>query len=171
MVVLFLTSQSSPLEKSRLPLKTKTIAPALLDYRNRQDPDDASAIENFVQTHPDSPRLVPLLNQLGAHYRRTCQFSKAMATYQQVWDLGKNITDPNGKELTVDQSAADWATLLSMFGRVDMLKTLLQEVQGRDLRGVAAVRISDMENVLCKMVNKPQKAFKNFSVSRHSACA
>jgi hypothetical protein len=67
------------------------LAQALLKYRDRQDSDDASAIENCLQTHPDSPHYISLQVNLAAHYRRTSQFSKALATWQQVWASGKNI--------------------------------------------------------------------------------
>ena len=100
--------------------ENKDLAAALLAYRNRQDLDDASAIENFLQVHPDSPRYLSLLVQLGSHYRHTSQFSKALAAWQQVWESGKNITDLNGRQV-VDQAAGDWASLLVTLGRQDDL--------------------------------------------------
>ena len=128
-------------------------------YQNRQDPVDASAIENFLQTHPGSPRYLSLLNYLAAQYRRNCQFSKALAADQQVWTLGKNVTNLEGRKV-VDQAVGDWASLLVTFGRMAELKSLLQELNGRDLYGAAAVRISDAGNALWQMEHRPQTTFK-----------
>jgi YD repeat-containing protein len=153
--------------KSASSAENKDLAQALLSYRNRQDPDDASAIENFLQAHPDSPRYISLQYQLAAHYLRTSQFSEALATWQQLWASGKDITDLNGRQI-VDQAVGDWASFTVTFGRVSELKKLLQGLQGRDLHGAAAVKVSDAANVLWQMEHQPNKTFRcgPYSLSR-----
>ncbi len=152
------------------PNENSDLAAALLSYRNRLDPDDASAIENFLQTHPDSPRYISLLANLASHYRRTSQFSKALSTWEQVWTSGKDITDLNGRQI-VDQSVGEWASFLVTLGRMGELKVLLQELNGRDLHGAAAVRIFDARNALWQMEHLPKKTFKcgPYSLSRIQA--
>ncbi len=140
-------------------IENADLATALLAYRNRQDPDDASAIENFLQTHPDSHRYLSLLEHLASHYRQGCQFSKALSAYQQIWALGKNLTDLDARRI-VDQTVGDWASLLVTFGRMGELKSLLQQANGRDLYGAAAVRISDAGNALWQMEQQPKTTFK-----------
>lgn len=135
------------------------LAAALLAYRNRQDQDDASAIEAFLQTHPDSPYYLSLLAHLSSHYRHTCQFSKALAANQQIWALAKDSTNLDGRRIG-DQAVGDWASLLVTFGRMDDLKSLLQDVTGRNFLGASAVRISDAQNALWQMEQRPRITFK-----------
>jgi RHS repeat-associated protein len=143
------------------------LAQALLNYRNRQDPDDASAIENFLQQHPGSSRYISLSAGLAAHYRSTSQFSKALAQWQQIWSSGKDIADVNGCQI-VDQAVGEWATLLVTLGRKSELTALLQGLKGRELHGAAAVRIADAESAIWQMEQQPKKTFKcgPYSLSR-----
>ena len=158
------------LGKTASPTENADLAAALLAYRNRQDPDDASAIENFLQGHPDSPRYISLLGNLASHYRSTGQFSKALAAWQQVWTSGKDITDVNGRQI-VDQSVSELVSLLNTIGRTTEAGTLMQELQGRNFHGAAAVKMSDAKSALWQMLHQPNQAFKcgPYSLSRIQA--
>ncbi len=155
---------------SELPNENTDLAQALLAYHNRSDLDDASAIENFLQAYPHSPRYISLLADLAMHYRSTCQFTKALAAWQQVWTLGKNITDMDGRQV-VDESVSQWASFLGTLGRKADLDVLMQQLAGRDLHGPAASRIFDVKNVMWQITNNPAKIFKcgPFSLSRIQA--
>lgn len=146
------------------------LATALVSYRNRHDPDDASAIENFLQKHPRSPRSLSLSGHLASHYRQTSQWSKALETYQQIWAAEKNNADLNGQQI-VDQAVGELATVLITFGQTAELKALLASLNGRELHGAAAVKISDAKNALWQMENQPEKTFKcgPYSLSRVQA--
>ena len=135
-----------------------------------RDQDDGSAIENFLQIHPDSPRYISLLANLAAHYRETSQFSKALDDWQQVWTSGKDVTDLDGSQV-VDNAVGDWATFLVTLGRANDLGALLQELNGRPLRGISAVRIADARNALWQMQHLPKETFKcgPYSLSRIQA--
>ncbi|MGD0383655.1 MAG: hypothetical protein ABSA77_09050, partial [Thermoguttaceae bacterium] len=158
------------LGKTVSPTENKDLAAALLAYRNRQDPDDASAIETFLQAHPDSPRRISLVANLTSHYHRTCQFSKALEACRQVWASGKDVADINGRQV-VDQAVGEWASLLVTMGKVEELKALLRELNGRGLHGSAAVRISDAQSALWQMERYPGQSFRcgPFSLSRIQA--
>jgi RHS repeat-associated protein len=147
--------------------ENKDLAAALLAFRNRQNPDDAGAIENFIQSHPNSAWNISLTANLATHYRQSCQFSKALDTWKTTWSTGKDVTDINGRQV-VDQAIGDWATFLITLGRMGELKALLQEVQGRSLSGAAAVRIKDAKSALWQMENRPGQTFKcgPYSISR-----
>ena len=150
--------------------ENRDLAAALLAYCNRQDADDASAIENFLRSHPDSPRHVSLSSHLAGHYRRTSQFTKELDTCQQIWVSGRDITEAAGRQI-VDQAAGERATLLVMFGRTDEFQKLLQELRGRPLHGAAAVKIADARDALWQMEHRPEKTFKcgPYSLSRIQA--
>jgi len=141
------------------PGENSDLATALVAFRSRQDSDDASAIENFLKLHPSSPRNISLKANLAEHYRHTSQFSKAVDAYQQVWALGKNVTDLNGHQV-VDQAIGDWASLLVTLGRAGDLKNLILELNGRDLYGAAAVRIADAKSALWQMEHLPNRTFR-----------
>ena len=146
------------------------LAAALRAHRNRQDPDDASAIENFLRKYPNSPRSLSLSGHLASHYHHTCQFTKAMDTWQKIWASGKDIKDLNGRQI-VDEAVAQRALLLVTFGRNGEFKKLLKELQGRELHGAAAVKMEDAKNGQWQMENRPQKTYKcgPFSLSRIQA--
>jgi len=152
------------------PTENADLAAALVAYQNRSDPDDATALENFLQTHPNSPRYISLTSQLASHYRRTMQFSKALDAWQQIGIRGKDITDSNVRQI-VDQAVAERGALLLTFGRLNEFKELLHELQGRPLHGVAAVKMADAKNALWQLENRPEKTFKcgPFSLSRIQA--
>ena len=152
------------------PNENAVLAGALQSYRNRVNPEDASALENFLQAYPNSPRYLSLSGILAMHYRRNCQFSKALDTWQQVWTAGKNVTDPNVRQI-IDQAAGERAKLLITFGRMDELKQLLKDLAGRELHGAGAVMISDAKMAVWQMENLPQNTFKcgPFSLSRIQA--
>ncbi len=152
------------------PGENNDLAAALLAYHNRTDSDDASAIENFLQAHPNSPRYLSLMVDLATHYRETCQFSKALDTWQKVWASGKDVTDLNGEQI-VDKAIGDWASFLVTLGRAEDIRALLRQLNGRQLHGAAAVRIADAEDALWQMDHQPKTTFKcgPFSISRIEA--
>ena len=139
--------------------ENKDLARALLNVRGRSDQDDVSDIEHFLQSHTNSAYYISLMVNLAEHYRQTSQFSKALASWQQVWNAGKEKMDLNGRQL-VDQAVGEWATFLVTLGRSEELKVLLQQLRGRDLQGAAAVEISDAREALWQMEQRPKKTFK-----------
>src|SRR5262249_18004489 len=74
------------------PRENRELATAMLAFHHRSDRDDAAPLENFLQAHPASPRRIALLAHLASHYRASCQFSKALPLWQQVWAEGKAIS-------------------------------------------------------------------------------
>jgi YD repeat-containing protein len=153
------TTPLVPAGKIRSDGENKDLALALKQFRNRTDADDASDIENFLKKYPHSQWRVSLAANLGSHYRRTMQFTKALATWREAWALGKDSTDPNVKEV-VDEAAAEMAQFYVTLGWTDELQSLINELDGRPLRGAAAVRIQDARSALQQMRDRPEKIFK-----------
>jgi RHS repeat-associated protein len=141
------------------PGENQALAAALQEYHHRSNADDASALERFLGQHPDSPRRLALLVQLAAHYRETCQFSKALAVWQQVWDAGKNEQHPDAQDL-VNQALGEWAAFLVTLGRMDDLAGLFKLVENRPIYGAARVQIDDAKSALWQMQNLPEQTFK-----------
>ena len=139
--------------------ENKDLARALMSYGSRQDPDDAGALEGFLQRHPDSPRCISLLAGLAEHYRRTYQFSKALETWQEVWRLGRDISDAAGRKV-VDESVSELASFWVTLGQRAELEGLMRDLNGRDMHGAAAVRISDARSALWQMQHMPERTFR-----------
>ena len=81
------------------------LARALLNVRGRADPDDVSDIEHFLQSHTNSAYYISLMLNLAKHYRQTSQFSKALGSWQQVWNAGQEKMDIKA----VNWSIKPWA--------------------------------------------------------------
>ena len=156
--------------KSLSPAENKDLARALMDFRNRQDTDDASALENFLQTHPDSKWRISLLANLGSHYCRTTQFTKAITTWRETWALGKDVTDPDVKNI-VDGAAAEMAQFLVTLGWTDELQALLKELDGRPLHGAAYTWIDNARWALRQMQERPERTFKCGPLALSRVCA
>jgi RHS repeat-associated protein len=139
-------------------------------FRNRQNSDDAGAIENFLQTHPDSKWRISLRANLGSHYRQTMQFTKALASWRETWALGRDITDPDAKSV-VDGAAAEMARFLVTLGWTDELQALLKELDGRPLRGAAYVWIDYARSALRQMQERPNRTFTCGPFALFRVCA
>jgi RHS repeat-associated protein len=153
--------------RSLSPAENKDLASALTAFRNRQDSDDAGALENFLQAYPDSKWRISLLANLGSHYRQTMQFTKALAAWREMWVMGKDITDPDVKSI-VDGAAAEMAHFLVTLGWADELQALLKELDGRPLQGAAFVWVDYARSALMQMQKRPERTFKcgPFALSR-----
>jgi len=159
-----------PAGKNRSAGENKDLALALKRFRDRADADDASAVENFLKKYPDSQWRVSLAASLGSHYRRTMQFTKALAAWREAWALGKDITDPNVKDV-VDGAVAEMSRYYVTLGRTDELQALLKELDGRPLRGAASVRIEGARSALKQMQARPEHVFKCGPLALGRICA
>ena len=148
-----------PAGKNRSAGENKDLALALKRFHDRTDADDASAVENFLNKHPDSQWRVSLTANLGGHYRHTMQFTRALAAWRETWALGKGSADPKVIDVA-DEAAAEMAQYYVTLGRTDELQALLKELDGHPLRGAASVRVADVRSALKQMQAHPERVFK-----------
>ena len=139
--------------------ENEALAQALLRFRHREDPDDATALEEFLAAHPRSPRRLAILASLAGHYRRICQFSRALQTWEEVWSEGQAIQEPDARAL-VDEAVSHWANFLVTLGRMADLESLLEQLEGREMAGSAATLIDDARGALGQMRDRPERTFK-----------
>ncbi len=80
--------------------ENRALASALGEYRQESASlgvDAVGSLEGFLASHPDSPWRAALLVDLGAIYRKTGHFSRALETWQSAWDEDRRVsTDRNG---------------------------------------------------------------------------
>jgi len=143
--------------------ENQALAQALLAYNaaieHQQGRDQVLPLTAFLDAHPRSPWRAALLYDLGAVYRETGHFSRALATWQAAWDETKALTDRNGRALG-DASVAALSQFEAYLGRKELLQPLLDEIQHRELQGTAAELVSESRRGMAEMVQRPEISFR-----------
>ncbi|MGH7283982.1 MAG: tetratricopeptide repeat protein [Polyangiaceae bacterium] len=134
---------------------------ATYDQARRQgaESDALASLAGFAAAHPKSAWRPSLLLDLGAVYRETGHFSKALETWQAAWDATKNLTDSNGRALG-DASIAALSQFEAYLGRKELLAPLLEEAKHRAMHGTAAELVSESARGLADMNDTPETAFR-----------
>ena len=140
------------------PEENKALALSLLAFLNRASNDDVAAVEQFLAQYPQSAWRASLLTDLGIVYRKTGYFSKALAAWEEAWQLFAAVTEPRAKAMA-DRAIGELAELNSRLGRYNRLESLFREIQGRDLGGFAAQKVTGAKEGLWRMRNRPEEAF------------
>ena len=125
----------------------------------RGNRDAVEPIVQFLTDHPHSAWKPALLVDLGAVYRRTGHYSKALETWQAAWQELKGFTDQRGHALG-DIALAYLSQFEAYLGRKEMLAPLLEENRSRPIRGSAMELISESSSGLADMLSRPDVAFK-----------
>src|SRR5262249_38405497 len=87
-------------------------------------------LEKFITDHPDSPWLPSLRANLARYYREHGRYTRAL----QHWELAWNATHAakhGAAKGVADFTFAHSTRLLGSLGRMDTLRSLYQETQGR----------------------------------------
>ncbi|MEO8800093.1 MAG: hypothetical protein ABI551_19515, partial [Polyangiaceae bacterium] len=127
--------------------------------RRGNEVEAIASLADFLRAHPDSAWRPSLLLDLGALYRETGHFSKALETWQAAWDATKDLADPVGRALG-DASVAALSQFEAYLGRKELLAPLLDEAKRRSLHGTAAELVSESARGLADMVNTPEASFR-----------
>jgi RHS repeat-associated protein len=142
--------------------ENRHFAAALLAYSTSLRHGDRDAVEpilSFLAAHPHSAWKPVLQVNLGALYRQTGHFAKALTTWQGAWDDAKSLTDPNGRAIG-DAAAASLSQFEAYLGRKETLTLLLAELKTRPIRGSAAELVSESSRGLAEMQTRPEVSFK-----------
>jgi YD repeat-containing protein len=144
------------------PEENRELAYLLADYRGATGRGELDAVQPFVQflnEHPDSAWKTSLQVDLGAVYRRTGHFSKALESWQAAWDGSKDFTDRTGRAVA-DIAVGYLSQLEANYGRKDALSALLDVVKRRPVRGSATELVSESATGLAEMREHPEISFK-----------
>ena len=134
------------------------LAGAISAYLHKASNDDVSAITQFLSAYPTSRWRASILLNLGILYRWTGYFSKAVESWNEAWNLLKTETQPQLKA-SADRALAELMELNARVGRYEILEPLLEQIQGREIRGSATEKISGVKQGFWMMKNKPEEAF------------
>ena len=120
--------------------------------------EDLSSLRSFTLSHKDSRwALSAELNRgLGLYHRG--YFSGALQAFQNAWEAGQGEKQGPAKALA-DVALAALIRMNSRVGRVDDMKGLLAQMDGRMPIGTAARWYEQARGALSVMQNQPDKAF------------
>ena len=160
-----------PVGGATTPLENSALSKAITSYAAAKDQDDHSAILNFLSEFPHSPWRTALLNNLGLRYRETGWFLKALAVWEEAWDLSKNDTSRFGKPLA-DCIIGELVKLNANLGRKADLERVLKEIGDRPLIGAAMERVTVAREGLWMMRHEPENTFRcgPLALARLAAC-
>jgi RHS repeat-associated protein len=175
--------RAAPFAQPLLPVGRTTeeenvaLAKAVVAYdeaARRGNVDALGGFADFLARHPRSAWRGALLVDLGAQYRKTGHFSRALATWQEAWDATKDLHDPAGA-LLADVSVGYLSQLEAYLGRKESLEPLLESVKDRPLGGPAGELLSSSRRGLAEMIHRPEISFlcgpsalKRIAISRRS---
>lgn len=135
------------------------LALSLSSFLHRTVSDDVSALSEFLIQYPESPWKASLLCNLGLVYYRSGHFSLALNAWEKAWQISKSSESRKVRAIA-DRVAGELAKMNARLGRFERLEPLLQEIQGRDIRGSATEKVQGAKEGLWLMKNKPEIAFR-----------
>lgn len=145
----------------RLPLgeENAAFAKALDAYRASANPTEFRPLISFLERHPNSPWRASLLVNLGLIYRRSGFLSRAMAVWDEAWELAKGCKGEDAQGVAL-RALGELAELNARLGRMDRLEALLRESEGRVIIGLATEKLAGAREGLHLMRTRPDRAFR-----------
>lgn len=135
------------------------LAAALKAYNSRKTPDDATALESFIAQNPRSPWTPGLRVTYGVRLYHQGRFSEALDAFEKSWNALKDSQVPEVREASVT-AAAELASLYARLGRVEDLRTVIKELEGRPISGANTEKIRMAAEGLESMTVMPEHSFK-----------
>lgn len=135
------------------------LSEALKEHEARSRPEDATALEAFISSRPESPWTPGLRVTCGRQLYHQGRFSEALDQFEKSWAALKDSTDPVIREASVS-AAAELASLYARLGRREELHTLLKEIEGRPVSGENTEKIRMAAEGLDAMIHHPEHSFK-----------
>lgn len=135
------------------------LATALKAYGSRKNPDDASALGEFISQNPASPWTPTVRITYGTRLYHQARFSEALEHFEQAWNALKDSDSPKVREASVF-AAAELASLYARLGRMEELRRVLNDVEGRPISGSNTEKIRMAAEGLEAMTTTPEHSFK-----------
>lgn len=118
---------------------------------------DAAVLDAFVKANTTSPWCASVLVNLGLLQFDEGYYSKALQSWTQAWNLGKNATEPAPIVL---RGLAEALKMNCRVGRVDDAKALLAQLGERKTSGLNATMIDESRKAIGQMETMPAECFK-----------
>src|SRR5690606_17343253 len=79
----------------------EALSATLRAYLGRKNPEDASALANYIRNNQDSPWTPGLKVTKGVHDYHAGKFSEALISFEEAWVALKSSQDPKVREASV----------------------------------------------------------------------
>jgi RHS repeat-associated protein len=146
------------------------LAAAIAEYKRADDPEAVAPFVRFLKNHPNSEWRVSLLTDLGVVHRRTGYFSRALASFEEAWTLGRDAAAPAARAI-VDRAVGELAELAARLGRSDRLETLFAEIGARQIDGAPKQKVEGAKSALWLMKHEPGESFLCGPMAVGNVCA
>ena len=162
----------TPLLPTRSPSNAESLAllDSLQNFRQRTVRDDFSSVESFLRDFPDSAWSVSLRSILGGEYYRTGHYSKAIEAWRSAWDQGKGFTNQVAMAIA-NEAVGELGLMYARLGRMQDVRQVLAEVDGRQFRGGGSRSIRGARDGLWSMEHQPETSFRCGPLALDRICA
>ncbi|MGB7745827.1 MAG: RHS repeat-associated core domain-containing protein [Verrucomicrobiia bacterium] len=137
----------------------RELTQALATFLHRSNGDDDSSLTQYLADHPQSPWRASLLADLGVIWLHEGRYSKALAAWQEAWQLAKDATEVRAKTVA-DRTVGELLNLDASLGRQEELGTLLNEIHGRKLNSAVSEKIAVARDSYWLMQKFPERTFR-----------
>ncbi|MCC6716313.1 MAG: peptidase C39, bacteriocin processing [Acetobacteraceae bacterium] len=158
--LLVATTPTTPEQDGALMAAVQAYAPEGDTARARLDfPERAKPFIDFLAQYPSSGWAMAVHINLGLGYHRSGYYSRALASYEQAWALGKNSRINNEAKRLTDRAVGELLRMHARIGHMDEIDALLAEIRDRDIQGSASELVTGAKEGVWLMRNRPGIAF------------
>jgi len=120
--------------------------------------DNAKPLLEYIAHYPASGWTMAIQTNLGLGYYHAGYFSRALAAWEQAWQLGRHSTVLEAKRLT-DRAVGELARMHARIGHADQLEALFADMGDRPITGAATEFITGAQEGIAVMRNRPGIAY------------
>jgi YD repeat-containing protein len=149
----------TPVNKPVTAGENSALAKSLLSFKDNKNPEDTSALSDFIAAYPHSRWVPSLALNLGQRRFECGYLTDALDLWKSAWEGAKDETSPDAKAVA-DRAIAELLLLDARLGRTDELKTYMSEINHRPLFGSNEEKVADARSGLWMMEHQPGVSFK-----------
>ncbi|MBS1955293.1 MAG: LysM peptidoglycan-binding domain-containing protein [Cyanobacteria bacterium SZAS-4] len=148
-----------PMHGTAVASENAALAKAVMAFKNRNDNENLSELDQFASNNADSRWLPSLQLNMALIRFRTGHLSRALQLFSSVWEQSKKETGTSQKAVA-DRAVAMLCIINARLGRKAELSALLNEISSRALFGSDEQMVKDASAGLGLMQVEPQNSFK-----------
>ena len=144
-----------PVGRAPTPTETADLAEAIVTFAARDRASEVEPLTAFLAKHADSPWAPSVLVNVATIQRARGFFSQSIDTDVWAWQLSKSAADVEGRAVA-DSAIGNAIDLAATLGHQGMLRSLLQQVGGRDVGGSAGAKVDHGRHVMSMLSTHPE---------------
>ncbi len=151
--LIYLGEEPSVLESQALDL-------AVRRFKEGRDTEDLRPFLEYLEAYPHSGWNASILVGIGSSYRHTGHFSRALEAYKTAWETSKSARNSVDRDAVSAAAFRGRIELLSRLGRMDEMKQLFSEVDGKSFQGAAGEWLTRSRDAYWRMEHEPELSFR-----------